>query len=175
MSKLQDLLAKIQARSGRLPVAEEMDDYLQEFILHKMPHSETLQEAFEVGNVEMEMLYAEGYAYYEKGEFEDSTLVFQWLAILNPFLQKYWMGLGGSSMMLKDYEKALKFFAMGSLTDGDDPMPHYYASVCYDALNDQKERLKALNLARARAKADLKYADLVKKIQKERIKLCQNY
>ncbi len=164
MVSLQELLAKIQAKAGKLPGEEEIDAYLQEFVLRKMPASETLQEAFDVSNVDMEILYAQGYLYYDQNAFEDSTIIFQWLAILNPFTAKYWMGLGNSSLMLKDYEKALKCYAMGTVVDSDNPLPHYYAALCYQALKDPKEKQKAIDLALAKAE-DFKYAALVRKIQ----------
>lgn len=163
--KLQDLLSKIREKGGKLPCAGEMDAYLQEFILNKMPESETLQQAFEVGNIEMEMLYLEGYNFYVKKAYEDSTLIFQWLAILNPFISKYWSGLGGSQFMVKNYEKALKCYAMSALLDCEDPFPHYYAGLCYRELGNTEDKNKALNLAFARASTHSKYDDLKKKIE----------
>lgn len=164
-SKLQEILAKIQARGGKLPDSGEFDDFLNHFILEKMPSSNTLQEAFDIGFVEMEMLYAEGYNLYTADAFEEAIPVFQWLAILNPFTPKFWMGLGVSLLMLKSFEKALKIFAVTALVDPDHPLPHYYAALCYDALREGVEKQKALNLSRRRAQQNPKFADLMKKIE----------
>ena len=50
---------------------------------------------------------------------------------------------------LKEFDNALMAYAMTTLIDDIDPMPHFHAAQCYFELGNKDEALKAINLAEA--------------------------
>ncbi|MCB1180578.1 MAG: SycD/LcrH family type III secretion system chaperone [Chlamydiia bacterium] len=168
--KLHELLAKIRNKK-ECPIEKDIDIYLERFVFEKMPNSGTLSEAFDVSEEDLEGLYADAYAHYNGERYDDALLNFKWLVILDPFVQKYWMGLGGTHQMREEYKKALKSYAMAAVVDSDDPYPHYYAGLCYEATNNKIDKEKAYELAYERAKKYAIYVSLVHKIQTKRSKL----
>ena len=109
---------------------DDIDAYMEDYIPNKLVKSNTLQEAYEVSDDSMALLYEEGLRCYESENYQDGALAFKWLALLNPFIDAYWMGLGASQQLLGEYEKALKSYAVAAHLEGDNPMPHLHAFDC---------------------------------------------
>lgn len=141
------------------------EQYLQDFIPNVLLKSDTLQQAYGIKDIEMEEMYRQAYELYQQDCFSDAVIIYQWLVILNPFVNKYWLGLAANRQMLKDYENALKAYAIILLIDDIDPYPHYYAYECYTAMGEPDEAHKALKLADERAALHTIYQPLRKQIR----------
>lgn len=162
--ELKKLLEKIAREKGGYFVPEDIDHYLSDFIPDVLYKSGTLQIACDVTDEEMEVLYSEAYNFYDQAKYSQSADAFRWLVLFNPFLSRYWMGLGASQQLLKLYDKALHSYAVAALLDASSPYPHLYAYDCCIALGFQEDAVKALNLAAERAHYDLKYVALKNEI-----------
>lgn len=144
--KLREVLAKL---SHHHPSASGvLDSYITDFTSHKLSQSETLQEAFEIDPDEMEGSYAAAHEHYMNDRFEESVEMFRWLTILNPLIEKYWLGFGASQQLLKTYEGALRAYAVCTFLDPKNPYPHFHAYECYVALEDLPQAHLALEQAR---------------------------
>ena len=148
--KLEALIEKIRNKRGEsAPFPDNMEGFLEDFIPNKLFKEETFQKAFEVSEQEMDGLYQEAYFLYQKKEFKKAAHVFRALIILNPFRPHYWLGLGGSLQLLKDYEKALQAYGVLVFLSPEDPAPHLHAYECYQALGIPEEAQKALEEAQS--------------------------
>lgn len=84
---------------------------------------------------EMEAIYATAYNFYSHGKFERAKSIFSALTQLDQHQAKYWVGLGASYQMLKQYQSAIDAFGIATLLDTNDPKPVFYASSCFMKLN----------------------------------------
>lgn len=103
----------------------------------------------ELEDLNLEQLYTHAHTLYNAFQAEEATQAFGLLIAMDPFSPIFWMGLGASRQMNKEFEKALQAYALASLLDDQDPSPHYHAAQSYLALQNEQEALKALNLAEA--------------------------
>ena len=101
-------------------------------------------------NEDISLLYSLGYGLYEKGDYKDAKTVFQRLVLARPHEKKYWMGLGAALQMVKEFEDALTSWAMVSLINDHDPLPHFHAAECYLSLKKYDEATKAIHCAKER-------------------------
>lgn len=174
--KLRQLIEKIAKEKG---AAGFCPDAIEKTALDMMPEillkSDTLQMAYGIPDEDMEALYAEGYSFYEEGNYVQSADVFRWLVLFNPFAFRFWMGLGASQQLLQLHEKALHSYAVAALLDASTPYPHLYAFDCYSQLGDQEEAVKALALAEVRALENAKYQSVKDEISliKNEMKSCR--
>lgn len=113
---------------------------------------------------DISLLYSLGFTLYERGDYTDAKTVFQRLVLARPHEKKFWMALGASLQMLRQYEEALTSWAMTSLLHDEDPLPHFHAAECLLALEKVEEAHKALHDAKKRLNAG-KDSALTKKIQ----------
>ncbi|NGX53897.1 MAG: Chaperone protein SicA [Chlamydiae bacterium] len=140
---IKELIAQLSRGEG----PKDLESYLEDFVPNTLLKSHTLQQAYGVSKEEMGELYEKAYGYYQEDRYDQSIVLFRFLVMLNPFVTKYWMGLGGSQQLLKQYEKALHSYAIWSLLDGKNPMPHFQAYQCYTAEENRVEGNKALKAA----------------------------
>ncbi len=149
MSKLEELIRKIgRERGEENPFPDDFDAFLEDFLPNKLLKSETLKLAFDISDREMEALYAEAYTLYEEDQFTAAANGFRFLIILDPYVPRYWMGLGATQQLLNRFEKALHSYAVVTLLDSCNPAPHVYAHECYQALGNEEEAEVALARAR---------------------------
>ncbi len=103
---------------------------------------------------DLELIYSLAYAQYENKEFKASNDLFQKLCVFNATNQKYWIGLGATFRMLKEFNMALVAWSMAAILNDSDPSVHFQAAICYFHLNQKKEALKALEESTKRLKED---------------------
>lgn len=164
--KLKQLIERIALqRNEEFPFPDNLEAYLEDFVPNVLCKSETLQQAFGVSPWEMEEIYNQAYEYYHADRYEDSTIVFRWLVMLNPFEIRYWMGIGANTQILGKFEKALHHYAIASLLDCENPLPHYHAYECYLSNKDAGNAEKALLLAFERTLDKPEYQSLREAIQ----------
>lgn len=102
---------------------------------------EAAQKAEELTDEASEQFYTYAYAQYKFGNFPQAAEVFRVLCARRPLEARFWFGLGASYQEAKDYDSALRAWAMAAITDFDDPYPHFHAAEC---------AVSAANLADAR-------------------------
>jgi type III secretion system low calcium response chaperone LcrH/SycD len=150
MMKFEKLIKVLQEKRGDSSLfPEDFDTFIGDFIPNKLFKEDTFQKAFEVSEEKMEEIYQEGFFLYQRGEYEKASHVFRGLIILNPFRPHYWLGLGGSLQLSKDYEKALYAYGVLVHLSPEDSTPHQHAYECYKALGNEKEAELALKEAAA--------------------------
>jgi len=163
---VRELLAHLlENPSSEVPFPEHLNEYLQDFVPSRLLQSHCFQIAFGVRDAEMEALYAKAYELYHAENYLIAANLFRWLVLLNPFVTKYWMGLGASQQLINDCKKALECYAVAYVLDDNSPYPHFYAYECYEAMGEESDALIALQMASERALRDEKYAELAKEVQ----------
>ncbi len=173
--KLKQLITRIGLnRKEEFPFPEDLEAYLEDFVPNTLLKSETLQKAFEVSNYDMEAVYTEAHAFYMKDNYLESATAFRFLVLLNPFVAKYWLGLGASLQLLQKYTKALHSYAIVALLEIKNPYPHFHAFECYLGLGDQQEAQKALEDAYKRATENPEYREFKEMIEKEHPHVLRN-
>lgn len=113
---------------------------------------------------DVSLLYSLGVSLYDHSNYSDAKIVFQRLVLAKPHEQKFWIALGASLQMMRSYEEALTSWAMASLIQDQDPVPHFHAAECLFSVDKYEEAQKALNEAKQRLKPQ-EDDSLAKKIQ----------
>jgi type III secretion system low calcium response chaperone LcrH/SycD len=134
--------------------SQEMNSFFHEMIQTHFPDHSTLQEACGLSNASLNDVYRTAYDLYSAGNGLEAARYFAALVTFSPFQGKFWIGLGASQHLDKQYEKALQAYSVAALLDGRDPAPHYHAAQCYFALGNTQDGLKALDLAEAHASSN---------------------
>jgi len=119
---------------------ETVNQMVEDFLISQ----KTLKELKGFTDEEMEALYTTAYNYYNHGKFEDAKFLFSTLCQFDPTKPKYWMGLGASRHMLKEYERAAVAYGMATLRDAEDPHPPFHAADCFIKMGDSKNAILAL-------------------------------
>ncbi len=146
---LKQLLQKIaltQNITYDFSLPSELERYACEFV-DDLCVSDTMQQAFEISNQEMEYLYRDAYAYYQRGHDAEAAISFRYLVLFNPWMKKYWIGLGATLQVRKKWKKAIEAYRAAYLLDTKDPAPPYYASQCAQYLGDSTLERKLLERA----------------------------
>lgn len=133
---------------------QELRGLLDESFLKLLEGQSTLQESLGIDEGEMQVRYGQAYALYQGKEYQAARDAFGQLVALNPWSYSYWMGLAAASQLQKDYEQALRAYAVAAMLEDKDPYPHYHAAQCLFFRGEYQEALKAVNLAETRLKTD---------------------
>lgn len=99
-----------------------------------------------------EQFYAFGFSQYQAGNWTKAMEVFQILCARRPLNARFWFGLGASLQEKKDYENALRAWAMTALLDPNSPYPHFHAAECSLSLKSLPNASFALKEAETRIK-----------------------
>jgi type III secretion system low calcium response chaperone LcrH/SycD len=129
-------------------VSEISEEQLQDILQGIMTGETTLQEVKGFTDEQMEAVYTVAYNLYQAQKHQDAAEVFTFLSMFNPFNSKYWMGLGASLQMAKDFDNALNAYAVAAVTSiPKDPVPHLHAGECNLGKGDVDEALKGFEMA----------------------------
>ncbi|MEJ5301204.1 MAG: SycD/LcrH family type III secretion system chaperone [Thermodesulforhabdaceae bacterium] len=149
-----------------IPVKDLSEEQMIDIVTAVVKGETTLQEVKGFSDEQMEAIYAIAFNLYQGGKYKDAVEVFTWLGMMNPFVSKYWMGLGASLQMLKDFNNALNAYAVAAITSKpEDPVPHLHAGECYLGLGDKEEALKAFTMASDFSKNKPQYKKVFAKAQ----------
>lgn len=164
--KLKDLIEELSTSHGsQEEIRKKIERYSDTLLKEKLFERGTLQQAFSVSPLEMEELYGKGYEWYEQEIYEKAEDCFRWLVLLNPFENRYWLGLGASQQMSGRIESALKAYAVASIIEPESPYPHVYAYECFRLQENFSEAEKALEMARHMTKEHEHYKDLYQELE----------
>ncbi len=95
----------------------------------------------------LDSLHSFAYEFYQNGKYQQAASFFQVLTSLDLLSFDYWMGLGSSQMMAQQGAEAIISFAMATSLEPHNPIPHFHAAECFQALGDVKEALLTLEVA----------------------------
>ena len=107
-----------------------------------------------------EKFYEKGYNLYKTGHYKEAIPYFEMLSIVNPKQPKYFMALGASYQMLKEYEKAVDFYALCAMLDEYNPIPQYHMAGCMIKMDAPFGALVALEVGYPRCDSSPKYKGL---------------
>jgi type III secretion system low calcium response chaperone LcrH/SycD len=94
-----------------------------------------------------EASYYLAHTFYRQGKYEEASSLFRMLTLAGPTTRKFWMGLGASLQMNKDYKEALNAYELAARLDPTDPHVHLYAADCFFTQGEAEEGLFALDCA----------------------------
>jgi len=109
-------------------------------------NGEPLKAAKGISDEELNAVYSLAYSYYSTGRYEEALKLFKFLVLFDHMSQKFWIGLGSTQQMLKNYDEAIAAYAQAAFFDLDNPKPMYYAALCHYAKGD---KVKAASAVRA--------------------------
>ncbi|MEG0036930.1 MAG: SycD/LcrH family type III secretion system chaperone [Victivallaceae bacterium] len=170
MQALNQLLEKIaKQKKTSYPFPDDLERYMQDFVPSELMKEETFQKVFKITTEELERVYKEGYGFYLNENYSQSITIFRWLVFFNPYVSKFWIALGSSLHMSKEYEKALHAYGITAILRTQDPSPHYYAYACYSLLEEREEAEKALEIAWEKSQSPIyeKIRSQILKIKKQ--------
>jgi len=159
MTKLDELIKRLSEERGESDVMpEDFEAFLKDFVPNHLLKEDTFQKAMGVTEEEMRAIYREAYFHYQKEEYEKASHLFRALAILNPFRPEYWLGLGGSLQLMKEFAKAVEAYGVLVHLSPEDPTPHQHAYECYQELGNKDDAELALKEVERLSQPERPYA-----------------
>jgi type III secretion system low calcium response chaperone LcrH/SycD len=107
----------------------------------------------------MDACYAAGYNFYNRGRFIDALNIFTTLCMFDNINAKYWLGLGMTRQVLKDFSGAVEAYGVATMLDQTNPKAPFHAADCLIALKDYnmaKLALEAVISTIEKSKSDKK-------------------
>ncbi|MBF0318680.1 MAG: SycD/LcrH family type III secretion system chaperone [Nitrospirae bacterium] len=129
------------------------------------PGVTTFQQKNGMSDDQMEAMYAIAYNLYQSGKYDEAVKVFLVLAINNPFLPKYWKGMGASLQMSKKYCPAVYAYTTAGSLDVKDPEVYLHLSECTIALGRKEESISTLKTAIEKSAANPAYEHIATRAQ----------
>ena len=115
-----------------------------EVLLDHLCKGGCLSDMYGLSEDDLEAVYAMARNLYNNRKYDDALTMFRFLCHLEHTSSKYWMGMGATQQMLKDYDAALKAYGMATLFNIDDPRPQLQAGFCLIQLGHPDEAAAAL-------------------------------
>lgn len=122
---------------------EQIAELTQDFLTNQ----KSFKDIQGITDKEMEAIYSTAYNFYTHGKFDKAKNIFLALTQLDNYKPKYWVGLGASRQMLKDFQPAIDAYGLATLLNPKDPKPLFYASGCFMKLNQTDMAIQALETA----------------------------
>lgn len=123
--------------------SEQIAELVQDFLLNQ----KTYKDLRGISDNEMETIYSIAFNFYSHGKFDRAKNIFAALTQLDTYKPKYWVGLGASRQMLKEYQPAIDAYGFATLMDAKDPKPVFYSSSCFLKLDKPNLAILALEAA----------------------------
>ncbi len=122
----------------------EVSQLLSEMLTKIFTENYTIKDLQGLSDAEIESVYALGYNYYRSGNYADSEKIFHYLCLVDHLEIKYWIALGATEQMQKNYAGAVKAYAYASMLDLHDPRPQLHAAECFLAMKDKENAASSL-------------------------------
>lgn len=136
----------------------------------KLDEGASLLEAIGLNEEHVEWVYAQAYAVYKMGKYQDAALVFKLLIQMDRRQEKYYLGLGACYFMQKKYNLALFPYLAAHELNRLNPVTLYYIVECYLKMDDKLAALETYNEL-----LDVLEGNLVFQQMKERIVLAERH
>lgn len=148
--------------------AVSMDDFLDPMqilenakrIQEYLEKGRTLQDALNISQEKVDRQYAFAYQVLEGNSFQDAIHLFTYLAAMNPYDCRHWMGLGFSRAFANTFDEAIDAFSAAFILNPTIPDPHLYACFCYGSRGEWEEGVRALAMAQECLKEEPKLEEL---------------
>ncbi len=105
--------------------------------------------------------YEAAFRLFERKEIDKAADAFFFLAAIKPDEHKFWYGLGLSEQYRSRFLQAIEAYAMASMTNIENPYPHFHAAICYHAVGDMQTALASIELALSYADKNSDYETLI--------------
>lgn len=126
-------------------VVEKLKD--PSYLRRELAEGKSFQEIFNYSEDVMAEFYRAAYQLFQKQQYKEAADAFFFLTNLNSYIPAYWLGLGMSEHLNHEHASALIAYGMASLTDPENPTPHYHAAACYKEIHDFENALASYDLA----------------------------
>lgn len=157
----QELSAAVKRTRDFSMSSNFTEDFLSKFIEGCDKDALNFDKLLSIPSKTQEETYAVGYRYYENGKYQEAVNIFRFLILSESHNKKYWLGLGASLQMLKEYAKALEAYLIASSMDETDPYVFLYMSDCLIVLGKIEEALEILKTVEHIARGDNIYDSLI--------------
>lgn len=107
--------------------------------------TQDLQHALGISNTSMRLWYRIANDQYQREQFEQAGDIFTLLTILNPLMETFWLGLGGTHQMLGEYQEAMNAYDIAIDVNESNALPVLLTCECLlnlDKKNDAEEAWK---------------------------------
>lgn len=131
---------------------ERMVDYLQQ--------GGTIQDLYGISDQDMEVMFFAASRFLQRQSYKEASDSFLFLTFLNPYISKYWMGLGEGLRLFRDYEKAIEAYLLASIMDYEDPRPYFQSGSCFLALSNPQAALERFLLSVEHSRGKKEYSSL---------------
>lgn len=131
------------AEQEQILTPEILEKAVKEIISGK----KTLKDLRGLKNEEMEACYIAAYNFYNHGKLSEALSVFTTLCMFDNLNPKYWMGLGATRQMMKNFSGAVEAYGLAGVLDYTNPKAPFYAADCLMALKQYDRAKMALEAA----------------------------
>lgn len=122
-------------------------EILEKTVKEVLSGKKTLKDIRGLKNEEMEACYTAAYNFYNHGKFLEALNIFTLLCTFDNLTPKYWLGLGATRQMLKDFSGAVEAYSLSALLDYTNPKAPFHAADCLLALKEYDKAKMALEAA----------------------------
>jgi type III secretion system low calcium response chaperone LcrH/SycD len=136
-------------------VLERVEDLVKHF-----SDGGTLRTMLQIGDEELEAMYAVAYSQYSAKKYEKAIDIFKFLCLYDHNEARWFYGLGTAQQAREDYAAAVNSYAVATLLDVDDPRPQAQAGYCLMALERWPEARSALEGALMACGREDRFADV---------------
>lgn len=157
-------------RKDEFKLSKRIKDKLkdQEKLKEELANGKTIQEIIEFSDETMAEFYKAAHHLFDNRRFLDAANAFLFLVTLNPHVHEYWLGLGMSAQMCKEYEAAVDAYEMAAICEIESPVPYFYLAKCLFAMHERESTLQALDLAIEYAENNDQFEELKREAIKAR-------
>ena len=105
----------------------------------------TLRGLLEIGDDELEAIYAVAYNHFTARKFDKAIDLFKFLCLYDHTEPRWFYSLGIAQQQAGDHEGALNSYGVATILDVEDPRPQAQAGYCLMALGRWKEAKDAFD------------------------------
>lgn len=113
----------------------------------------TVKDIRKLGQGQMEAMYSLGYTRFDTGLFQDALKVFRYLALLDHWNPRYFLGIGLCLYKMGHYAEAIPSLSYTERLDKKDPRPSICMTECFISLKSRRLAKKSLAEAVKRLKS----------------------
>lgn len=119
-------------------------------------------------------LYAFSYRIFNTGKYEEASVLFALLGLVDPENPDYIFALGACNQKLKRYSQALNNYMAAFYLNPKNPLPFFHIADCYLQMKKPAHAIFSLGMVIAQSENEPKYAVIKQKAQMMRERLLQS-
>lgn len=156
IDRIRDLLATDEPKLFTVEVLESIRKLcLDAKVLQKVAlgclldkeHTKAIKDILGINAQVLRALYRAAAAIYNEGRFQEAAAAFAVVTLMDIPAHDAWLGLGNSEFYCQRYQSALIAYAMAVWSDPTNPVSHFYAAHCYEALKQYEKGINSLDIA----------------------------